>query len=234
MAEFPERRIHEFSLVGRSRAYRSASLVREHGFTRADFRRWQDKFGMPIVYRDPTAAQLAALRSWRTKQSRARAWAAYRKAAEALEDSEVPPCDGAKTDRYERVALRSWVAPSRALLVCEKMYVVEALDEWKDRKRPSFSYAERVSLATIPWLPSRQAVGAIAAHAREAQVPIAFFGDLDPQAAHHVAPHCAGRAEALTITASQTKRRVPRHGLVMDGVARTNRARAPDVHHRDA
>ena len=80
------------------------------------------------------------------------------------------------------------------------LYALEALDEWKNRK-PSFSYTERVSLATMPWVPSRQAVGTIAAHAREAHVPIAFFGDLDPQAIHLFATlRAGGRAELLQST----------------------------------
>jgi len=147
--------------------------------------------------REPSAAELAALRAWRKQRSRARAWATYRRAAEALDYSEVPVCDGAKPDRYERVTIRTWVE-SRALLVCEKTSVLEALDEWKDPKHPSFSFTERVSLATTPWLPSGRAVGTLAAHAREARVPIAFFGDLDPQAIHWFATlRAGGRAELL-------------------------------------
>ena len=51
------RRINEILLEG-ARGGSLVALVTTHGFSRADFRRWQEMYGMPLVYQPSTARQL--------------------------------------------------------------------------------------------------------------------------------------------------------------------------------
>lgn len=194
---FSPRQIGAFLWSVANRDASIAGLARKHGFTRADFRRWQATYGMPLIRREPTPTQLAALGSWRRERSRARAWKVFVRAARAVDDNaEIAAFDGSRPDVFERVRLNALATP-RALVVCEKHVLMVLLDDMKSLKKPSLSHAKRLSLATIPWLPSRQAVEIVTTYARHARIPIAFFGDLDPQGIHTFAALRAGGREEL-------------------------------------
>ena len=114
----------------------------------------------------------------------------------------MPPFDGPKTDPLERVELRA-LASARALVVCEKEVMLVALDDMKSLRKPSLAHAKRLSLAKVPPLPSREAVDVIVDYARDARVPVAFLGDLDPVALHAFAALRAGGREAFLRGARQ-------------------------------
>lgn len=199
--------------------------MRKHGFTRADLGAWQAKYGMPYIYKEPSAARIAALSEWRKESTALKAWKRFRKAAEAAEDHPEIPALDAKTDSFDNFSLRAW-GESRVLIVCEKNGTATALEGWCE-KVPSFAYAHRAAIATTYWLPLRRSVEALSAYARQAQAPIAWFGDLDPQAIHSFATLRAGGRDELFASAKK-KLRIAYCGLDsawLDPIDRTERGR---------
>ncbi|HEY1959582.1 MAG TPA: hypothetical protein VGH28_28425 [Polyangiaceae bacterium] len=210
MAERRSRRINEI-LHQIARGASVAALMRKHGFTRGELRRWQHTYGMPFIYKEPTPSQLAALPAWRDERSRAKAWVRFRKTALAADDNaEVPSLD-ARSDGYDNYTIRGW-GDSRVLLVCEKTATVEVLHSWAG-KQPSFTYANRASTATTFWLPLRRSVEVIATCARVARVPLVWFGDLDPQALHWFASVRAGGRDELLASRDSAKLHLAYVGL---------------------
>ncbi len=136
----------------------------------------------------------------------------FGRAARAADDyAELAAFDGREPDVFEVVRLRALATP-RVLVVCEKLSVMDLLDDMKSLRKPSLAHAKRLSLASVPWLPSRQAVEVVSTYARKANVPVAFFGDLDPQGLHTFAALRAGGREEL-LRSSRARLRVRWIGL---------------------
>jgi hypothetical protein len=157
--------------------------------------------GRAVVRYEPSPRDLRNAAGWRGERTLAAAWRRYRAFATSprwAADCDLPTYDVGYPDYgYERLMLRAR-HDARIVLVCEKPVVLEAADAWSSPKRPSVAHATRAALAWIPPLPSAWACKTLRDHAKGLRAPLAFFGDLDPQAIHLFAALRAGGRDAVT------------------------------------
>lgn len=183
-----------------ARGATQADVARKHGFSPANFRRWFMRHGKPSIAYEPTRAERARAGRWHEEKTASRCWAVYRGFASDgrwANDGDLPEFvdEEERSDEFERLHLRTR-PDGRVLLVCEKMEVQSRLDDWKGR-RPSVAHATKTALAWFPPLASRWVARTLQSHAASLRAPLAFFGDLDPQALHAFAALRAGGRRAL-------------------------------------
>jgi hypothetical protein len=155
----------------------------------------------PDVPYAPTAEDRARAAAWRTEPTLAAAWRSY--VSVATDERWERECGVYGFDRgsgdYDADRLElSAQEDSRVVLVCEKTVVRDAADTWDGAERPSAAHDAKAGLAWVRPLPSAWSARALHEHAKRLRVPLAFFGDLDPQALHFFAAiRAGGRDRAL-------------------------------------
>jgi hypothetical protein len=148
----------------------------------------------PATRYSPTPDDLLRVAEWRRERTVA-AWRVYRAFASDPRweaDGELPGDDvGSPADGFERLVLRTR-PDARVVLVCEKWPALEAADAWSASDRPSAAHLAAAALASVQPLPSAWTCKTLRDHAKGLKAPLAFFGDLDPQAFHLFAALRAG------------------------------------------
>jgi hypothetical protein len=148
----------------------------------------------------PTPDDVLRAAEWRGERAVAAAWKMYRSFASDLPweaGGELPVFDvGMPADGFERLMLRTR-PDARVVLVCEKTIVLEAADAWSASDRPSAAHIAGAALAWVQPLPSAWTCKVLRDHAKGLKAPLAFFGDLDPQALHLFAALRAGGPDAV-------------------------------------
>ncbi len=157
---------------------------------------------MPHVDYTPTDEERGQASAWRAERTLGTAWRAYRAFCQDprwATDSELPVFDEDDNahEEYEQRVTLHMRADARVVLVCEKGHILDAIDTWRNSERPSVAHAWKASLAWAPSLPSRWTSRILASHAKDVGAPLAYFGDLDPQALHAFAVLRAGSHRAL-------------------------------------
>jgi translation initiation factor IF-3-like protein len=138
---------------------------------------------------------------WREEKTFAEAWRRYRRFASREENAELPvfDLDEESPGEYERLTLQTR-EDTRTLLVCEKTHVQTLLDTWTESlgsERASVAHRTKPALAWVGPLASTWAALTLKEHAESLRVPLAFFGDLDPQALHAFATLRSGGRDAV-------------------------------------
>jgi transposase-like protein len=198
-----------------ARGAKVVDVAREHGFSTATFRRWERRFGTYRIPYAPTSEDRARASAWRDERTISAAWRRFRSFAEEAPwamDADVGAFDdGSEDAELERLTVRSGPG-ARSLLVVEKIAALDAVDAWQGSRRPSIAHESSAALAHVWRLPSRWTCRAVREHAAMLRVPIAFFGDLDPQALHAFAALRAGGRDAVG-----RRPRTPIHWVGLDG-----------------
>ncbi|HEX3344611.1 MAG TPA: hypothetical protein VHS09_08555, partial [Polyangiaceae bacterium] len=111
------------------------------------------KYGRPVVHYEPTDGDRARAARWRKEGSLAKAWSHYRDFARAgpwAADAELPVFDEDEGHQEEERLMLLTRPDAQVVLVCEKMHVLSALDEWVGPRLPSVAHAARAALSWIP------------------------------------------------------------------------------------
>jgi len=154
----------------------------------------------PSVAHVPTDEDRKRVAAWRSERTLSAAWKNY--CTVATDERWERDCgvygfySGTGTYDSDRLELSAG-ADARVLLVCEKTVVRDAVDVSRYGAPARVTHSAKAALAWVRPLPSAWTSRALHDHAKRLKAPLAFFGDLDPQALHFFAAIRAGGRDAL-------------------------------------